>query len=73
MLPPAQLPCLTRAGRHRYCYDVVIRCTGMEVDDSIFQLNKPLKKKYGRADRKYPSITAECAGPGACTAARVVL
>ena len=37
----------------RHCYDVVIRCTGFEVDQSIFDLGVPLATQGGRAKRKY--------------------
>ena len=43
----------------RYCYDVVIRCTGFEVDQSIFDLGAPLATQGGRAKRKYLSLSAE--------------
>lgn len=43
----------------RHCYDVVIRCTGFEVDQSIFDLGVPLATQGGRAKRKYLSLTAE--------------
>jgi thioredoxin reductase len=42
-----------------YCYDVVIRCTGMEVDTSIFNLSMPLATQGGRAKRKYPALNEE--------------
>lgn len=42
-----------------YCYDVVIRCTGFEIDTSLFNFSTPLAVKGGRANRKYPDITAE--------------
>jgi hypothetical protein len=42
-----------------YCYDVVIRCTGFEIDTSIFNLSSPLALTGGRAKRKYPDISAE--------------
>ena len=41
----------------RYCYDVVIRCTGFEVDQSIFNFDLPTKG--GRQQRKYPALTPE--------------
>lgn len=41
----------------RYCYDVIIRCTGFEVDQSIFDFELPTKG--GRQKRKYPDLTPE--------------
>jgi hypothetical protein len=47
------------ANLDHYCYDVVIRCTGFQVDSSIFNLSRPLALKGGRAGVKYPEISAE--------------
>lgn len=41
----------------RYCYDVIIRCTGFRVDTSIFDF--PLATEGGRTGKKYAAVTAE--------------
>ena len=41
----------------RYCYDVIIRCTGFRFDTSIFEF--PIATDGGRAGTKYPQLTAE--------------
>merc|ERR1711871_444547 len=41
----------------KYCYDVIIRCTGFEVDQSIFVFQLPTKG--GRQRRKYPQLSPE--------------
>ena len=41
----------------RYCYDVIIRCTGFKFDSSIFEF--PVETDGGRTKTKYPKLTAE--------------
>ncbi len=41
----------------RYCYDVIIRCTGFRFDTSIFEF--PIATDGGRTGKKYPQLTAE--------------
>lgn len=49
----------------RYCYDMIIRCTGFEIDTSIFDLPEPLATEGGREGRKYASLTHEYQSPSA--------
>lgn len=41
----------------RYCYDVIIRCTGFKFDSSIFEF--PVETDGGRTGKKYPKLTPE--------------
>ena len=47
----------------KFCFDVVIRCTGFELDRSLFQFDIPTQG--GRNHRKYPKLDETWASPSA--------
>ena len=47
----------------RYCYDVLIRCTGFDWDDSVFSW--PVDSEGGRRGSKYPTLDAQWQLPSA--------